>query len=226
MIEMPDVLARLGCALVAGFVLGFERESHGRAAGLRTTLLVCVAAALAMIISGSFYTESEETSLTWRPDPARLAAGVLTGMGFLGAGAIIRQDNVVRGVTTAAVLWFVTMLGLAFGKGHFALGGIGFLIAIIILFVLPSLEGIIKNDWYASLTVVLQLDASSEKEIKQLLEKQGVKVKEVDMEYDLLKKQKTLHFSLKFKKNNLLALSGEVVHRLVDQPGVIQVKWV
>lgn len=226
MIDMPEVLVRLGCAFVAGLVLGFERESHGRAAGLRTTLLVCVSSALAMIISGYFYMESNSVTLTWRPDPARLAAGVLTGMGFLGAGAIIRQDNVVRGVTTAAVLWFVTILGLAFGSGHFALGGVGFLIAVVILFVLPSLEGIIKNDWYASLTVVLQLDASSEKEIKRLVEEQGVKVKEVDMEYDLQKKQKSLHFSLKFKKNDLLALSGEVVHQLVRHPGVIQVKWI
>jgi len=185
-----------------------------------------VAAALAMIISGYFYMESDSQSLAWRPDPARLAAGVLTGMGFLGAGAIIRQDNVVRGVTTAAVLWFVTMIGLAFGSGHYALGGVGFLIAAFILFILPSVEGIIKNDWYATLTVVLPLEGGSEEEIKILVEEQGLKVKEVEMEYDLLKKQKTLHFALKFKKNNIINLSENVVHTLIKYPGVIQVKWI
>src|SRR5690606_29104215 len=111
------VLLRLGLAAMAGAIVGLERESHGRAAGLRTTMLVCVSAAVAMLVSHALFVASTGPGISWRPDPARLAAGILTGMGFLGGGAIIREGNMVRGVTTAAALWFVTVLGLAFGSG-------------------------------------------------------------------------------------------------------------
>ena len=144
-LSTPDILLRVGSALIAGLIVGFERESHGRAAGLRTTILVSVASALAMILSEHLYRMSGDIQ-TWRPDPARLAAGILTGMGFLGAGTIIRQDNVIRGVTTAAVLWFVSVLGLIFGSGYFILGFLGVLVALLTLFVLPGLENFIKNN--------------------------------------------------------------------------------
>ena len=117
-LSITDILIRLGLALASGLIIGYERETHGRAAGFRTTILTCVASALAMIISQMLYIDSADTSVTWRPDPARLAAGILTGMGFLGGAGIIRHDNVIRGVTTAAVLWFMTVLGLAFGSGQ------------------------------------------------------------------------------------------------------------
>ncbi len=80
-----EILIRVGLAALAGFILGFERERHGRAAGLRTTLLVTVSACVVMIISDSFYLSSlrdTKGALSWHPDPARLAAGALSGMGF------------------------------------------------------------------------------------------------------------------------------------------------
>lgn len=89
----PEILLRIGLTLVAGFILGIERERHGRAAGLRTTLLVSLSACAVMIISDSFYVKSLAivgSEPAWHPDPARLAAGALSGMGFLGAGVIIR----------------------------------------------------------------------------------------------------------------------------------------
>src|SRR5688572_10350944 len=120
-----DILLRVALSFMAGAILGLERESHGRAAGLRTTALACVAACLAMILAQFFISDPMLKSANWKPDPGRLAAGVLTGIGFLGAGAIVREGVTVRGVTTAAVLWYVTILGLAFGSGHLALGMIG-----------------------------------------------------------------------------------------------------
>src|SRR5207248_2799015 len=111
----------------------------GRPAGLRTTILTCVAAAVAMVISEMIFVQSAAATSTgnWRPDPARLGAGMLAGIGFLGAGTILRQANFVRGVTTAATLWFVTVLGMAFGGGQFVLGALGLALAIITLLVLP-----------------------------------------------------------------------------------------
>src|SRR5258706_10958488 len=110
-LSIYDILLRILVASTAGLVIGWERESHGRPAGLRTTILTCIAAALAMIVSETLFTESAVTTATssWRPDPARLGAGILTGIGFLGAGTILRHENMIRGVTTAATLWFVTV---------------------------------------------------------------------------------------------------------------------
>ena len=101
-----------------------------------------------------------------RLDPARLGAGILTGIGFLGAGTILRHENLVRGVTTAASLWFVTVLGLAFGSGLFSLGFIGVAVALATLLVLPVFERTVASDDYATLTVTASLDALTEDELK------------------------------------------------------------
>jgi len=110
---------RVGLTFVTGFIVGWERESHGRPAGLRTNILACVAAAVSMIISEILFVQSAVITPTGsvRSDPARLGAGILTGIGFLGAGTILRHENFVRGITTAATLWLVTVLGPAFGSG-------------------------------------------------------------------------------------------------------------
>src|SRR6267142_7136509 len=126
-LSISEIFLRLLMAFLAGFVVGWERESHGRPAGLRTNILACVAAALAMVVSELLFAQSAVSTATgsWRPDPARLGAGILTGIGFLGAGTILRHADSIRGVTTAATLWFVTVLGLAFGSGAFGVGFIG-----------------------------------------------------------------------------------------------------
>ncbi|MCC7518925.1 MAG: MgtC/SapB family protein [Verrucomicrobiae bacterium] len=225
-LSIAEIFLRLGLTCLASVVLGFERESHGRAAGLRTTLLVGTAAAVAMILSESYYLRiSEAVAGGWRPDPGRLAAGVLTGMGFLGAGAIIRQDNVIRGVTTAAVLWFVTVLGLAFGCGQIALGLIGFAIALVILLLLPSFGAFIKNDWYATVAISFRMDGPTENDIRRIVESFAIKIKDADMEYDLKEGRKTVRYFLKFKKGELVSLSHRVVTELARQPGILQVKW-
>src|SRR5689334_6775160 len=146
---------RLLLAFFAGFVVGWERESHGRPAGLRTNILACVAAAMAMVVSELLFAHSAAAnpSGSWRPDPARLGAGILTGIGFLGGGAILKHHDFVLGVTTAATVWFMTVIGLAFGSGLFALGTLGVVLAMVVLYVLPGLERHIKTDAYATLKV-------------------------------------------------------------------------
>src|SRR4029453_14084372 len=136
-------------------LVGWERESHGRAAGFRTTTLTCVASAIAMIISEYLFVGGTNSAPggNWRPAPARLGAGILTGIGFLGAGTILRHADTIRGVTTAASLWIVTVLGLTFGSGEFALGLIGVTFALLTLLVLPRFERHIVVHSYATLTV-------------------------------------------------------------------------
>jgi putative Mg2+ transporter-C (MgtC) family protein len=116
-----EILLRVGLAAVLGGAIGFERELREREAGLRTHLLVSVGAALFTLVSAYAWTDwqfSNESGLVF--DPTRIAAQIVTGIGFLGAGAIIRQGLSVRGLTTAATLWVVAAIGMATGAGYYA----------------------------------------------------------------------------------------------------------
>ena len=116
-----DDLARLLLAAGLGGAIGFERELRDREAGFRTHILVCVGAALFTIVSAygfrGFLTSGDQVV---RADPTRIAAQIVTGIGFLGAGAIIRQGLSVRGLTTAATLWVVAAIGIAAGAGYYS----------------------------------------------------------------------------------------------------------
>lgn len=224
-LPLTDVLIRIACALVAGLILGLERESHGRAAGLKTTILACVASCIAMILSEDFYRESINQVGVLRPDRARLAAGILTGIGFLGAGAIIRQGTLVRGVTTAAVLWFITILGLAFGSGHLQLGAIGVVIAMIALFALPFIEQRIRKDFYYTITVTLALTGTAEADVERCLEAAGARVQKLDLDYDVGNQQRTLTYDIKVKRSDVIPLSKKIMDSILSFPGVIRVKW-
>ena len=181
-----------------------------------------------MIVSEILFAQSARGAAagTWRPDPARLGAGILTGIGFLGAGTILRHENVIRGVTTAATLWFVTVLGLAFGSGRFEIGFIGTCIALITLFILPRFEKHIRSDWYATLTVTTTLEGTSEIELRKRIEALGPIVKTMKLSYDLDKKQRTMICELKLNKLNAFELSGNVVKDLTLCPGVVQIRWI
>jgi hypothetical protein len=117
-----EVLVRLGLALVAGAVLGVNRSERGHAAGLRTTILVSLAAAAAMIQVNLLLALSDHKQSLVQLDLMRLPLGVLSGMGCIGGGAILKRGEIVHGVTTAATMWFVTVMGLCFGGGQIGLG--------------------------------------------------------------------------------------------------------
>ncbi len=109
-----EVIIRLSLACILGALIGLERESLNRPAGLRTYTLVCVGSALAMIVSLDMYFKYYQTV---NADPGRIAAQVISGIGFLGAGTIMREGATVRGLTTAAGLWVVACIALAVGAG-------------------------------------------------------------------------------------------------------------
>ncbi len=129
-----EVLLRLAVAGVLGGMIGFERELRERQAGLRTHLLVCLGAALFTIISAyGFHEFLTSGDAVVRSDPTRIAAQIVTGIGFLGAGAIIRQGISVRGLTTAATLWVAAAIGMAAGAGYYSGAVIGTVLTLIAL---------------------------------------------------------------------------------------------
>jgi putative Mg2+ transporter-C (MgtC) family protein len=131
----------------------------------------------------------------------------------------------VRGVTTAAVLWFITILGLAFGSGNLLLGTVGTCIAMFALFAMPHMEQRIKKDFYASVTVTLGLNGISDEDVKARITEAGVQVQRVDLDYDMQNQTRSLHCELKMRRSDVFALSRKIVAALVSSPGVTRVKW-
>src|SRR5947208_11971473 len=120
-LSWAEVLGRVALAAALGAVLGLERELRDREAGLRPHLLVSVGSALFTIVSAYGFREFlVNGGSVVRADPTRIAAQIVTGIGFLGAGAIIRQGLSVRGLTTAATLWVVAAIGMAAGAGYYS----------------------------------------------------------------------------------------------------------
>ena len=137
-----SIVFRLFISAALGGLIGLERQLHRRAAGLRTHILVSMGSALIMLTSMYIFDIYKDKVAL---DPARLAAGVITGIGFLGAGTIIRYGTEVRGLTTAASLWVVAAVGLATGCGFYVASVSTTLIVLLVLFALRSFEQKILN---------------------------------------------------------------------------------
>ncbi len=138
MIPDLEIILRLGIAAALGMIVGFERERQNQPAGLRTHTILAIGSCLAMTISINL-------SLQFLPegrvgDPARLAAQVISGIGFLGAGAILRYGTNVKGLTTATSLWTIAIIGMSIGAGHYLAGVAATTMLLIILVLLNVLE--------------------------------------------------------------------------------------
>jgi putative Mg2+ transporter-C (MgtC) family protein len=130
------ILVRIFVSVLLSGLVGFEREVHGRAAGLRTHILVCVGSTLFMITS---ILVALNYGSVGQVDPSRIAANVVTGIGFLGAGAIIRYGASIRGLTTAASVWAIAAIGLATGAGLYVAAGLTTIVVLAVL-ILSRLE--------------------------------------------------------------------------------------
>ena len=136
-----DNLARLSLAAVLGGAIGVERELREREAGLRTHLLVSVGSALFTIVSAyGFHAFLTSGQSVVRADPTRIAAQIVTGIGFLGAGAIMRTGKNVHGMTTAATIWVNAAVGMAAGAGLYTMATIAAAVTLVVLGVLPPFE--------------------------------------------------------------------------------------
>ena len=147
------MIFRLVLAGLLGGLIGVERERHGRPAGFRTHILLSTGSALLMMLSQYMYDlyPGQDSNSIIRLDPGRIAAMSITGIGFLGAGAIIKSKGHVRGLTTAACLWMVAAVGLAVGCGFYLPAVVATAIAMFSLLGLRFLERHFRKDWYRKL---------------------------------------------------------------------------
>lgn len=227
-IGWSEVALRLALTLLAGALLGLNRTERGMTAGLRTTLLVSLAASASMIQVNLLLGVSGKTPESFVVlDLMRLPLGILTGMGFIGAGAILKRGDVVTGVTTAATLWLATVLGLCFGGGQHGLGLATLAAGAVTLWGLKALEGRIRQERSAALTIAVRDGGPSEQDIRAALAPGAFRLSGWDVTYSEEGEGRRREVSCEVHWRGLPGEEGtpEVVRRLVERPGVVCVRW-
>ena len=179
---LTQIALRLGCAMLVGLIIGIEREYTHRPAGMRTHILVALGACVVSIVGEMLFTQYNVTGAT--PDPARLSAQVITGVGFLGAGTIMKEGPTVKGLTTAASLWAVACLGLASGFGYFSLALLGMTFIMITLTVFEVLQRTLLRTGSSSMGYSLETKdiTVSLKQLYSVAQEQNVTLSDVEAE--------------------------------------------
>lgn len=174
-----EPLLRLLLAAVMGMVVGWERERHGRAAGLRTHMLLCTGCALIMLISlhiPALFADQSAQGIV-RADPGRIAGHALSGLGFLGAGTIIVLGSKVRGLTTAASVWLTAAVGLAVGAGLLVPAAWAWLLTMFALLLMSRLEKRMKKkDHYVKLDLIFSSAQQRMDRLRDFLESRSFRI--------------------------------------------------
>lgn len=221
-----EISIRLALTLLAGAVIGFNRGEHGRPAGMRTTIMVCLASSLAMIMANLLIpTVGKAENSFINLDPMRLPLGVLSGMGFIGAGAIVRRGSLVLGVTTAATLWFVTIIGLCFGGGQLGLGIVGLGLGTIVLWLLKSVEAVIPQDRQALLQIESSHQGPDLDEIRAALLGEGFKIVSMGINYLDQGRIRKLKLQVRWRSNNPEPKQPAFLAPMAQHPGVLKARW-
>ncbi len=188
-----SMILRLVVACILGGIIGFEREHVHRPAGLRTHILVCVGSALVMVTSEFIYFRySSHVNV----DPARLGAQVISGIGFLGAGTIIKEGISVKGLTTAASLWAVSCVGIAAGIGFYSGAIIATVIIFLILVVIKKTQGKISTQKSTRLFIHTRIKKGEVNELSALIQEMGVKIKKTDFVNSEMDGEMVIRFTL------------------------------
>jgi putative Mg2+ transporter-C (MgtC) family protein len=205
MISELDIIIRVLIATALGALIGFERERQNQPAGWRTHIILVIGATLAM-------TTSINLAIQFHPlapngDPARLAAQVVSGVGFLGAGAILRYGTNIKGLTTAASLWTMAVVGLVVGAGLF---GVAITTTVLLLVVLELLDQAEKRifgpDLFVSVKIVALDRAGLLKDINKMWKSHGLNPKIVSIEKNVKDKKLHIEVSFRTRKSDLFDL--------------------
>jgi putative Mg2+ transporter-C (MgtC) family protein len=180
-----EITVHLASAWIAGSLIGLERSFHGRPAGFRTHALVCLASSLLMTIT--LYQSDWLPSIvadTFRADPQRMAQGIMTGIGFLGAGVIFKEGLSVRGLTTAASIWITASIGILYGVGFYFPALLGTLATLGTLSAFRWIEAKMPSQYYAHLVIRFSKTKTlSEDQVRKLVSSEGFSV--ANMSYRL-----------------------------------------
>lgn len=221
MISWSEILIRLSLAALFGAFIGLERERKDWAAGLRTHMMVSVGSCLIMIVSAFGFADilgTEHVSL----DPSRVAAQVVSGIGFIGAGTILfLKRGAIRGLTTAAGLWTVAAIGLATGGGLYFAAAATTIIALIILWALQPIEkSYSKKFKQSTLRIVTHLNADSSVLLKNILEQTGLKIESFTVD----KTGNEFVYQLKFDDTDAIK-PEEIINALKSDPSIKEIFW-
>lgn len=227
-LQWSDIAVRLALAILAGTLIGINRSERGEAAGLRTIILVCLAAAVAMIqvnLLLSLGGKAPDSFATL--DLMRLPLGILTGMGFIGGGAILRRGSMVVGVTTAATLWIVTVIGLCFGGGQLVLGMTTLAITMIVLWILRRLENLIPQLRHATVSVSVKGSEPTDDEIGAMLSRAGLEIRSWDVisSKGVTTTIRKIRCELSWRAHRADILPPPIVSQIEQMPGVTGLRW-
>lgn len=223
-----DMALRLTLTVLVGLLFGVNRNEKGRAAGLATTVLVGLAACVAMIQTNlllGLAGKSPDSFITL--DLMRLPLGILTGMGFLGAGVILRRGEVIRGITTAATLWLVTVISLCFGGGQLVVGSVASLLGLLILWGLKPLEAHLKRDHRATLILHSTEATPTEEEIRSRLLATQCRIVSWDVTHVLVEGEprRVLRCGVERRGGRDDLQLPAAVEQLMQHPSVQRLRW-
>ena len=202
-----DYFIRITVSFFCGLILGLERRSKQHAVGIRTLALISVSSTLLSILS---IVMAENANFPG--DPTRVAAGVVTGIGFIGGGAILRQGLNIRGLTTAAIIFTASAIGLACGAALYIPTGLTLVVAIIVLFMMNKLE---RKLFPAAKNKLIQITIKDsdfdQKDFRKILEKNGIIIHDLNIEYTADNLQTVLSYTVKTPdKLDAIKLSNEL----------------
>lgn len=223
MIEWQEILLRLGLAALLGSVIGLERERIEQVAGMRTHMMVSLGSALITIVSMYGFLEMVHYAPNMRYDPTRIAAQIVSGIGFLGAGTILfLREKVIRGLTTAAGLWTVAGIGMAVGCGLYFAAGVTTVFAIIILLLLhPFEKKFLTKIRPKVIKVVLSSREDSTQAVEAVFRDKSLMIE--SFTFDLLESGDFM-ITLKINQVNKKML-GDIIQRFQAIPHVKEVTW-
>ena len=217
-----EMLLRMGTGLGLGAAIGYERERSGHPAGLRTHLLVSLASTTFMLVSTQFvYFQSYGKDDLIAVDTSRVAASVVSGIGFLGAGAILRTGISIQGLTTAASLWLVAAVGLAAGGGMYIVAAAATLASLFGLTILRRIEGIRWHLCQRQVEIMGQTASLSRSVVFEELRKQGVIVSDIEYDHNIAGNESRLLFNVRLPTEQGLE---PMITRLESLPGMRSVK--
>ena len=223
--EISCDVIKLILATVVGGIIGFERETHGQAAGLRTNVLVCTGACLLMMLSlhmEHIFRDININETVVRLDPARIASYAIASMGFLGAGAIITGKGTVKGLTTAASMWLVTGIGLAIGAGFFVPALASVLLSLLTLYGFRQIKRHLPKDEHTVLTLVFDHPQGPLEKIKTILTSHKILINFIN--YYLDHRQKTVTYKLRLQSRMDIPW-GHLVHEMREVGELREMSW-